>query len=433
VHADPRRRLLLELYAAACHAVDGRRRVRAALQSETEGTWFVLAIGKAASRMTLGAFDALGSRIERALVVTRPDHFDDDVRALPNVVCVAGDHPVPGPASLAAGAAVLDFVGAVPAGQRVLVLVSGGASSLVEALVPGVSPAQLELLNKWALASGVDIGTHNALRRRLSKLKGGRLAALLAHARARALLISDVPDDDTAVIGSGLVTAAAADPELPASLPPDLRSLLESLPPPPPGASIPASLVGTLDDALLAAERMAIAQGFTVRRLSGRASGDVLDCAHRFAHEFALAAEDVVLWGGETTVTLPSNPGRGGRNQQLALAAARLLAGHRTLVLLAAGTDGTDGNTDDAGAIVDGGTVARGRDEGRSPEDCLARADAGAFLESSGDLLYTGPTGTNVGDVLIALRRAPQSEVDGRGDPPDELADFAPQRFRGER
>lgn len=433
MHADPRRRLLLELYAAACHAVDGRRRVRAALQAETEGAWYVLAIGKAASRMTLGAFDALGSRLERALVVTRPDHFDDDVRALPGVTCVAGDHPVPGPASLAAGEAVLEFVKDVPAGQRVLVLVSGGASSLVEALVPGVSAAQLELLNQWALASGVDIGTHNALRRRLSRLKGGRLAALLAHTQARALLISDVPDDDTAVIGSGLVTASTADPALPASLPPALRELFESLPMPPAGASLSATLVGTLDDALLAAERMAISHGFTVRRLPGRATGDVLDCAHRFAHEFALASEDVVLWGGETTVTLPSNPGRGGRNQQLALSAARLLAGHRSLVLLAAGTDGTDGNTDDAGAIVDGGTVARGRDEGRSAEDCLARADAGAFLESSGDLLYTGPTGTNVGDVLIALRRAPQTEADGRGDPPDELADFAPRTFRGER
>jgi glycerate 2-kinase len=429
VHADPRRRLLLELYAAACHAVDGRRRVRAALQAETDGPWRVLAIGKAASRMTLGAYDALGSRIERALVVSRPDHYDDDLRALRGVACVPGDHPVPGASSLAAGEAVLQFVADVPAGARVLALVSGGASSLVEAPVPGLTLDDLRALNAWALASGVDIATTNALRRRVSRLKGGGLAQALAHARARAMVISDVPGDDPAVIGSGLVQASATAAALPDGLPAPLRARLDALPSPPPGASLPTTLVGTLDDALIAAERMAIAQGCTVRRLPGRATGDVIACAHRFAHEFAVAAEDVVIWGGETTVHLPPNPGRGGRNQQLALAAARLLAGHRSLVMLAAGTDGTDGNTDDAGAIVDGGTVARGRDEGRTAEDCLTRADAGAFLESSGDLLYTGPTGTNVGDVLIALRRAPSAEYeDGR--PADDTMDVMPRGLR---
>lgn len=414
MHADPRRRLLLQLYAAACHAVDGRRRVRAALSADTDGSWWVLAIGKAASRMTLGAFDALGDRITRALVVTRPDHFDDDLLEHPQLERHAGDHPLPGAASLAAGEAVLQFARSAPAQQRVLVLVSGGASSLVEALVPGVTPQELHDLNAWALSSGIDIRTHNALRRRISRLKGGRLAAELAHTRARALLISDVPDDDPGVIGSGLVSTVRDDRlDLPASTPDWLRALLDGLPPPAPGASLPLALVGTLDDALAAAERAAIAQGFTTRRLPGRASGDVLACAHRFAHEFALSAEDVVLWGGETTVVLPPTPGRGGRNQQLALAAARLLAGHRNLMLLAAGTDGTDGNTDDAGAIVDGATLVRAKEGGvRSADDALARADAGTFLEASGDLLYTGPTGTNVGDVLIALRQAPQREYD---------------------
>jgi hydroxypyruvate reductase len=414
LHADPRRRLLLQLYATACHAVDGRRRVRAALSADADGDWWVLAIGKAASRMTLGAFDALGERIARALVVTRPDHYDEDLLEYPQVERHVGDHPLPGAASLAAGAAVLAFARAAPAQQRVLVLVSGGASSLVEVLVPGVTPEQLYALNAWALASGIDIGTHNALRRRVSQLKGGRLAAELAHTRARALLISDVPDDDPGVIGSGLVSTVREDRlELPASLPAELRALLESLPPPASGASLPLALVGTLDDALAAAERAAIAQGFTTKRLPGRATGDVLACAHRFAHEFAFSIEDVLLWGGETTVVLPPEPGRGGRNQQLALAAARLLAGHRNLVLLAAGTDGTDGNTEDAGAIVDGGTLLRAEEGGAGAvDDALARADAGTFLEASGDLLYTGMTGTNVGDVLIALRQAPQREYD---------------------
>jgi hydroxypyruvate reductase len=404
--------VLLKLYAAACHAVDGRRRVRAALSADTDGDWWVLAIGKAASRMTLGAFDALGERITRALVVTRADHFDDELTEHAQIELRAGDHPLPGAASLAAGEAVLEFARAAPPQQRMLVLVSGGASSLVEALVPGVTPQELHDLNAWALASGVDIRTHNALRRRISRLKGGRLAARLAHTRGRALLISDVPDDDPGVIGSGLVSTVRDDHvDLPESTPNWLRELLDRLPAPAPGASLPLALVGTLDDALAAAERAAVAQGFTTRRLPGRASGDVLACAHRFAHEFALSTEDVVLWGGETTVVLPPTPGRGGRNQHLALAAARLLAWHRNLVLLAAGTDGTDGNTDDAGAIVDGATLLRAKEGGcRSADDALTRADAGTFLEASGDLLYTGPTGTNVGDVLIALRQAPPLE-----------------------
>ena len=116
--------------------------------------------------------------------------------------------------------------------------------------------------------------------------------------------------------------------------------------------------------------------------------------------------EKMAVWGGEPTVKLPQQPGRGGRAQQLALAAACWLAGHDDLLLLAAGTDGSDGNSEDAGALVDGGTVDRGAADGLDPDDCLRRADAGTFLEDSGDLLYTGPTGTNVGDVVLALRRS---------------------------
>jgi hydroxypyruvate reductase len=412
LHADPRRRLLLDLYAAACDAVDGRRRVRAALAGEQAGSCWVLAIGKAASGMTLGALDALGVRVQRALVVSRADHLDPELADYPQVRALPGDHPVPGEASLAAGEAVLAFADEAPPGQRMLVLISGGASSLAEAVLPGVPGDAPRRLAEWALAAGLDIATLNGLRRRLSRLKGGGLAARLAHTDARALLISDVPDDDPAVIGSGLVSAAAATPaRVPDDAPGWLTGLLAALPAPPPGATLPTLLVGTLDDALAAAERTAVLQGFTARRLPGRAAGDVIGCANRFANEFALSTEDVVLWGGEPTVRLPPTPGRGGRNQQLALAAARLLAGHRNLLLLAAGTDGIDGNSDDAGAIVDGGTIERGREGGRTADDALSRADAGPFLEAAGDLVHTGPTGTNVGDVLIALRRAPQREL----------------------
>ena len=133
----------------------------------------------------------------------------------------------------------------------------------------------------------------------------------------------------------------------------------------------------------------------------------MIGAASRFTHELMLTTEDVLVWGGETTVELPPEPGRGGRNQQFALAAARLIAGHSRLVVLAAGTDGSDGNSDDAGAIVDGGTQLRGADAGLDLEATLAGANAGPFLAAAGDLLHTGPTGTNVGDLVIGIRRAP--------------------------
>jgi glycerate 2-kinase len=116
------------------------------------------------------------------------------------------------------------------------------------------------------------------------------------------------------------------------------------------------------------------------------------------------ATSGVHVWGGETTVQLPEHPGRGGRNQLLALAAACRIAGRAGIYLLAAGTDGTDGNSCDAGALVDGGSITRGEDGGFDASDCLSRVDAGAFLEASGDLVYTGPTGTNVMDLIIALK-----------------------------
>lgn len=404
----------MDLYAAACNAVDGRRRVRAVLSgSDAEPDWWLLAIGKAASSMTLGALDALGPRVTRALVITRADHFDPELRQHAQVACVAGDHPVPGAASLAAGAAVREFAASAPPGQRVLVLLSGGASSLVEATAPGIGLEELRAVNEWGLANGLPIGTLNAVRSRLSLLKSGRFAALLAHTRARALLISDVPGDDPAVVGSGLVYAPAEVPPIPQKLPEWVATLIVRARDLPEGARLSVALVGTLEDALAAAERTAAARGFTTRRLGGRADGDVLAAANRFAHEFAICSEDVLIWGGEPTVTLPASPGRGGRNQHLALAAARLIAGHDDVVMLVAGTDGTDGNTDDAGAIVDGDTVVRGTRAGRKVDESLASADAGAFLEATGDLLHTGPTGTNVGDVLIALRRTAPSVEEG--------------------
>ena len=268
MHADSRRTLLLDLYAAACDAVDGRRRVRAALAGEPrDGELRVLAIGKAACTMTLGVLDARGAHVVEALVVAPADAYDAELGRHAQVRFLAGQHPMPGAASLAAGEAVLEFARTVPAGARVLVLVSGGASSLVEALAPGLTLDDLRALNRWGLSSGVDIVQFNAIRGLVSRIKAGRLAAALAHADARALLISDVPGDDPRSIGSGLVAAPPPPPAPPravrgrparraaSTLPDEVAVIVARAPELPPGATLPCTLVGTLEDALLAVER----------------------------------------------------------------------------------------------------------------------------------------------------------------------------------
>jgi hydroxypyruvate reductase len=402
------RSLLLGIWRQALAAVDGRKRVRDALIATPPGDpWQIIAIGKAAAAMTLGAVDALGPYIAHALVVSKADHFPPELDAYPQVEQISAGHPVPDDDSLAAGDRVLDLIGELPPKRPVLLLISGGSSSLVESLPVGVRLEDLQRLNAWALASGRDIGSVNSLRQRLSLLKGGRLLTYLGRRRVLALLISDVPGDDPSVIGSGLVGDAVQQP-LPTGLPAWLSSLLNRVAVErrvEPSCQISRHIVATLDDALAAAERAGRALGLDTRRAPRRFAGDAVQLATDFCHEMKVSSAGLSIWGGESTVRLPSNPGRGGRNQHLALAAARLLVSHDELTLLAAGSDGTDGPTSDAGAIVDSETIERGTLGGLDVDTCLARADSGAFLEASGDLLHSGPTGTNVGDLVLGLKR----------------------------
>lgn len=401
---DARRDLLMRLYRAALVAVDGRRRVRAALAGQAGGgpVW-VVAVGKAASAMALGACDALGPTLERAVVVSRPGHFDPELGRIAGLEVVPAGHPLPDEGSLQAGEAVRRLALAAPPGQRVLVLVSGGASSLVEALPSGITLGDLRRVSEWGLANGIDIVALNAMRRALSLVKDGRMAAWFAHCRLRGLLVSDVPGDDPAVIGSGLLRAApVADRR---AWPAWVRELAAVNIAPPGTTPVGiVEVVARLDDALTAAERAAAAAGLAVRRHAARIDGDAVEVARRVTLELAVGEASVQLWGGEPTVQLPLASGRGGRAQHLALAAARWIAGHDDLLLLAAGTDGTDGNTGDAGALVDGGTLDRAAADGLDADDHLRRADSATFLEDSGDLLHTGPTGTNVGDLVFGLR-----------------------------
>jgi glycerate 2-kinase len=399
---------LLRIFLSALAAVNGRARVRARLAAEPpDGNAYMVAVGKAACAMAQGAHEALGDRIAGALVITKKGYAEP----LPWPVLEAG-HPLVDETSLEAGARLLAFVERLPPDAPVLVLISGGASALVEALPAEISLDQFRKINLWLLGSGLDIHVYNRIRRRLSRLKGGRLAKLLFPRRVLGLVISDVPGDDLRAIGSGPLTADEdlRKPLKQPGLPDFIAGALEHMPPAPaPGdacfGNVRQEIVATLDDAKRAASEAAMRLGYRAVTEPAFVAGDALATGAGLAAKLLQSDPGVLhVWGGETTVRLPETPGRGGRNQSLALAAALALRGDDAALLLAAGTDGTDGPTDDAGALVDGGSVARGERAGLDARRSLARADAGTFLEASGDLVQTGPTGTNVMDIMLGLR-----------------------------
>ena len=354
--------------------------------------------------MSLGAADVLGGQIVDGYVVTRAGNGDPELAAMPRFQVREASHPVPDQSSLAAGEGLLRYAAGLPRGAQVLGLISGGASSLVEAPAAGVDAAQLEKINVWLLGSGLDIFGMNAVRRRLSRLKDGGLASALSGRPVLALYLSDVQGDDPGWIGSGLFQQVETD--LPADLPSWLRELLGKIPrPPTTDVTVEHRIVGNLARALDACGEQARRLGYTVTRHTKWLNGPVGQAALRLLTELDAGPPGIHLWGGETTVRLPLSPGRGGRSQHLALSCAMDISGRDDVVLVCAASDGIDGNGEDAGAIVDGGTIQRGRDGGADPAACLAGADSGTFLEAAGDLLFTGPTGTNVNDLVIGFRR----------------------------
>lgn len=401
---------LLQIYRAALQAVAGDHAVSSWLEAHPlAGEWVVVAIGKAAAAMARGAQQGLGERLIRGLVITKHGHGEpglDPVRFLQ----LESAHPVPDDSSLVAGETLLRFLDELPDGQPLLFLLSGGASSLVEVLPEGMNGDQLAELNHWLLGSGLSIGSMNAIRKQLSRIKGGRLAPYLKGRRCVQLLISDVPGDEPAVIGSGmLIPDPGEGPLEPGTVPSWLHKLRQNAVAAP-SANDPAfrnienHIIASNAQARHAAAVKAAELGLVVHDHQGHFQGDVSELAERFCKELLDGDPGIYLWGGESSVRLPEKHGRGGRNQHLALAAARQLAGLSKVLLLAAGTDGSDGPTEEAGALIDGETVRRGEDEGYSSVDALARCDSGRFLELSGDLIETGPTGTNVMDLVIAWR-----------------------------
>ncbi len=393
----------LRLFHIAIEAADPAKalkaRVTAPFRAPEGGRLILIAVGKAACPMMEQALD-LTEGPSTALVVTNYENACDIAGA---TVMPAG-HPVPDENGLKGGQAVADLLKQATASDRIIALISGGGSALLPLPVDGVSLADKARTSELLLGAGFDITQMNLVRQHLSQLKGGGMARLAAPAKIEAYILSDVVGDDLRVIASGPTVA-------PIGTKADARALLAPI-----WTELPPSVQShlALDDTKLASvladnhlicsnrkslEAMQAARP-SARIIDDRLEGNVADVAPRLAR----IAKDTngpatLLFGGETTVTL-TGTGKGGRNQDLALRMA--LAGiEGDWVFLSGGTDGRDGPTDAAGGMVDATSQSRMT----NPQALLDNNDAYAALKSSGDLVITGGTGTNVADVQILLKR----------------------------
>ena len=420
---DADRRLLEELFAEAVAAVDPFDAVRRAVEVEDghlvapirfalsgPGRVVVIAVGKAAARMYAGLSSGLGERLREGLVVT-------DGPAPGGVRTIRSTHPVPGAESVRAGRDALRLVSSARPEDLVVVLLSGGGSALLEVPARGLTIDDLAATTEALLVSGAPIGVMNAVRKHLSAIKGGLLAAAAGKTTVLTMALSDVVGDQLDVIASG---PTVPDPttfrdalagleefglteQVPGAVVDHLRAgsggtMSET--PKRTGVARHTLVVGRGADAAGAAVAGGRKRGVASSVVTTSLSGDAEVRAREAVAETGRAGLEV--FAGETTVEVKGG-GRGGRNQHAALAAAIVIAERTTM--LAAGTDGVDGPTSAAGAIVDGGTVSRGTARGLDVAEHLAAHDSNTFLDAAGDLLVTGPTGTNVGDLWLVLRR----------------------------
>ncbi len=417
--------LLRRMFAAAVDAASPSRRVAPHLPPPPKGRTVVIGAGKAAAAMA----EAVEAHWPAAapmsgLVVTRYGHGSE--KPLRRIEVVEASHPVPDEAGQAAAARILGMVRGLSADDLVLVLISGGASALLALPAPGISLADKQAVNRALLKSGANIQAMNCVRKHLSAIKGGRLAAAAAPAAIVTLMISDVPGDDPSVIGSGPTVPDATTLE-------DAREILRRA-----GIAVPAPvaawlarpeaetpkpgdaafararevMIATPFASLEAAASVARAEGVTplilgdaiegeAREVAAVMAGMARSCA---AHGAPLAPPCALISGGETTVTVRGG-GRGGRNLEFLAGLAVALGGAPGIHAIAGDTDGIDGTEDNAGAVLAPDTLARARALGIDPAARLADNDGYGLFAALGDLVVTGPTRTNVNDFRAILIR----------------------------
>ncbi len=415
---DPRE-FLIGLFHQAVAAAHPSRAVSRNLPLRPRGRTVVVGGGKAAGAMAKAVEDNWWGPIS-GLVVTRYEHGAD----CRSIEVVEAGHPIPDSAGEQAAQRMLGLVSDLTEDDLVLCLMSGGASSLLAVPAPGVSLADKQAVNRALLKSGAPISDINCVRKHLSAVKGGRLALAAAPAAVVTLIVSDVPGDDPATVGSGPTVAdpttrhdaltvlakyAIAVPDSVLTWLEDPRS--ETPKPGDPGFErVKTRIIATADDALKAAAHAAELAKIRPIVLGGAIQGEARDVAREHARLVMKCMRRgdparppcVLLSGGETTVTV-AGAGRGGRNSEYLLALALECKGLHGLTALACDTDGIDGTESNAGAVMDTDTLARARDQDLSPEDALARNDAYGFFQALGDLVTTGPTRTNVNDFRAIL------------------------------
>jgi glycerate 2-kinase len=389
---------------------------------------YVVGAGKATAKMALAVEALLGERIASGIVIVKRGH----TVALDRLKVIEAGHPIPDEVGVNATEGIIALLRRAAENDLILCLVSGGASALLSCPVMGVSLQDKQQTTQTLLHCGARIQEVNAIRKHISKVKGGRLAGLAYSATVLSLILSDVVDDSIDNIGSGPMAPDSSTfldclsvierYGVGEMIPEAVRNLLEQ------GAAgkidetpkagdaifhkVQNLIIGNNRVAILAAKDRAEALGYRTVVLSGSIEGE----ARRVAIDHMMMAKDVlsdfaglrrpacIISGGETTVTVQGN-GMGGRNQEFALAAAIEIDGVEGVVALSGGTDGTDGPTDAAGGIVDGTTLQRARDRGLDARNYLQRNDSYFFLKAVGDLLITGPTMTNVMDLRLILLR----------------------------
>lgn len=430
-HAAPRD-FLEHLYRIAVDRALPLASMGPYLPEPPKGRTLVLGAGKAGGSMAqaLEALWPADARLE-GLVVTRYHHIPPRPEGLAKrIEIVEAAHPVPDEAGLKAAERMLAMTEGLTADDLVLCLISGGGSALLTLPAEGLTLADKQRINKQLLESGAHIGEMNCVRKHLSRIKGGRLAAACASAQVVTLTISDVPGDDPAVIASGptvpdattCADALAILDRYGIEVPAAVRAQLESgaLETPKPADAVfkghATHLIATPQQSLEAAAAVARAAGIEAYILSDEMEGESREVGKvhgALARAVALRGAPfsrpcVILSGGETTVTIrPRQPGqakgRGGRAGEFCLGLAGALAGQKNVWALAADTDGIDGVEDNAGAFVTPDTLARAEAAGRKLADHLDRNDAYGYFDAIGDLCVTGPTHTNVNDFRALL------------------------------
>ena len=405
---------ILRVLASAIQAVEPGKLTRHHLQRTPlppHRRLFLLGVGKAAEAMTFAASQFL-DRVTDSLVITK--HASRGTSGLPRVI--ESGHPVPDERSLAAGRAALEFASKLNEDDLLLCLISGGGSALMTYPRPGISLDEMQQLTSSLLASGAAIHEINAIRRQLDQIKGGGLARR-TKARVLGLILSDVPGNSLKVIASGPTVQSKAAPEegmqiikkYSIQVTPGIRQALmgqipydESL-----EKRVQNIIIGDLHTAAQTAQRQAAQEGFDSSVIDLNLQGEAREAGLNLAKKLKQEREKkkgpfCLIAGGETTVTLHGN-GKGGRNQELALSAVDELSGVQDLLFVSLATDGDDGPTDAAGAVVNGETRQRAERLGMSAADYLSGNDAYGYFDPLNDLIKCGHSGTNVNDLVFLL------------------------------